>query len=109
MLTGSIWRKVILLFSLVAVQLIHYEDDRYQPFGFRYWLGLVACLWLNLVALASYVVTYAAGSIMVYNQFEKVLVGIFFICLLGAAVLTFLSFKAIKTIIRRTSYYKNIS
>ncbi|HFU4025925.1 TPA: MFS transporter [Streptococcus suis] len=105
----SIWRTVILLFSLVAVQLIHYEDDRYQPFGFRYWLCLVACLWLNLVTLASYVVTYAAGSIMVYNQFEKALAGIFFLCLLGAAMLTFLSFKAISIMIRRTNYYKNIS
>ncbi|HFI0596257.1 TPA: MFS transporter [Streptococcus suis] len=85
---------------------IFYEDSQYKPFGLRYWLGVGACIWLNFVTLASYFIAFTGGSIMVYNQYKQPLVMIFLFCLIMASVLTLLSFKAIKMMIRRTKYYR---
>ncbi|HEM4267021.1 MFS transporter [Streptococcus suis] len=108
MIAGNV---ILMLFAFLTVPvllLVDYEDKQCKPFGLRYWLSLLACIWASLVTLSSYFVVYAAGSIMVYNQFEKGLTGIFLICLLGATVLTILLARAIKTLIRRTKYYRRV-
>uniref|UniRef100_UPI002AAC0ACF MFS transporter n=2 Tax=Streptococcus TaxID=1301 RepID=UPI002AAC0ACF len=101
-----IWRLFFLLLSISAFYFIFYEDSQYKPFGFRYWLGVGACIWLNFVTLASYFIAFTGGSIMVYNQYKQPLVVIFLFCLFVASMLSILSFKAIKMMIRRTKYYR---
>ncbi|HFI0247821.1 TPA: MFS transporter [Streptococcus suis] len=108
MVAIPIWRIFFLLLSVSTFYFIFYEDSQYKPFGFRYWLGLVACIWLNFVTLASYFIAFTGGSIMVYNQYKMPLVVIFLFCLFLASMLTFLSFKAIKMMIRRTKYYRQV-
>ncbi|MGQ7338970.1 MFS transporter [Streptococcus suis] len=108
MVTVPIWRLFFILLSISTFYFIFYEDSQYKPFGFRYWLGLVACIWLNFVTLASYFIAFTGGSIMVYNRFEQPLVVIFLFCLFVASMLTLLSFKAIKMMIRRTKYYRQL-
>ncbi|HEM5503641.1 MFS transporter [Streptococcus suis] len=103
-----LWRVITIIFSSLAFQLLLYEDSQYKPFGFRYWLGLVACIWLNFVTLASYFIAFTGGSIMVYHQYKQPLVVIFLFCLFVASMLTLLSFKAIKMMIRRTKYYRQL-
>ncbi|HEM4321332.1 TPA: MFS transporter [Streptococcus suis] len=108
MVAVPIWRSFLLLLSFSSFFLVFYEDSQYKPFGFRYWLGLAACIWLNFVTLAFYFIAFTGGSIMVYNQYKMPLVVIFLICLFLASMLTFLSFKAIKIVIRRTKYYRQV-
>ncbi|HFU4463400.1 TPA: MFS transporter [Streptococcus suis] len=108
MVAIPIWRIFFIVLSISAFYFIFYEDSRYKPFGFRYWLGLVACIWLNLVTLASYFIAFTGGSIMVYNQYKMPLVVLFLICLFLASMLSILSFKAIKIVIRRTKYYRQV-
>ncbi|AER21960.1 hypothetical protein SSUST1_1611 [Streptococcus suis ST1] len=45
---------------------------------------------------------------MVYNQYKQPLVVIFLFCLFVASMLTLLSFKVIKMMIRRTKYYRRV-
>ncbi|WP_449457700.1 MFS transporter [Streptococcus suis] len=97
-----------IVLSISAFYFIFYEDSQYKPFGFRYWQGLAACIWLNLVTLVSYFIAFTGGSIMVYNQYKQPLVVIFLFCLFVASMLTLLSFKAIKMMIRRTKYYRQV-
>ncbi|HEM4694862.1 MULTISPECIES: MFS transporter [Streptococcus] len=106
MVAFPIWRLFFLLLSISAFYFIFYEDSQYKPFGFRYWLGVGACIWLNFVTLASYFIAFTGGSIMVYNQYKQPLVVIFLFCLFVASMLSILSFKAIKMMIRRTKYYR---
>ncbi|HFI0105293.1 TPA: MFS transporter [Streptococcus suis] len=108
MVTVPIWRSFLILLSFSSFFLVFYEDSQYKPFGFRYWLGLAACIWLNLVTLASYFIAFTGGSIMVYDQYKLPLVVTFFFCLFVAGMLTLLSFKAIKIVIRRTKYYRRV-
>ncbi len=108
MVTFSVLQMIFVCLSALVLFLVHYEDNNYKPFGLRYWLGLVACVWAVLVSLLTGFIVIVLGTIMVYSQFEKVLVGIFLFCLLGAALLTFLSYKAIKIMIRRTRYYQQV-
>ncbi|MDG3282229.1 hypothetical protein MKN08_10285, partial [Streptococcus suis] len=77
MVAVPIWRSFLILLSFSSFFLVFYEDSQYKPFGFRYWLGLVACIWLNFVTLASYFIAFTGGSIMVYNQYKQPLVVIF--------------------------------
>ncbi|MHB9795625.1 MFS transporter [Streptococcus suis] len=107
MVAVPIWRSFLILLSFSSFFLVFYEDSQYKPFGFRYWLGLVACIWLNLVTLASYFIAFTGGSIMVYNRFEQpTLLFIFF--LVCAIVLSLLSLHAMKTLVRRTKYYRRV-
>ncbi|MGQ7354155.1 MFS transporter [Streptococcus suis] len=108
MISIPIWRLFFLLLAISAFYFIFYEDSQYKPFGFRYWLGLVACIWLNLVTLASYFIAFTGSSIMVYNQYKLPLVVTFLFCLFVAGMLTLLSFKAIKIVMRRTKYYGQV-
>ncbi|HFI0642095.1 TPA: MFS transporter [Streptococcus suis] len=108
MVAIPIWRIFFIVLSISAFYFIFYEDSQYKPFGFRYWLGLAACIWLNFVTLASYFIAFTGGSIMVYNQYKLPLVVTFFFCLFVAGMLTLLSFKAIKIVIRRTKYYGQV-
>lgn len=82
MVAFPIWRLFFLLLSISAFYFIFYEDSQYKPFGFRYWLGLAACIWLNFVTLVSYFIAFTGGSIMVYNRVEQpmVLLFIFVLC-----------------------------
>ncbi len=54
MISIPIWRLFFLLLSILAFYFIFYEDSQYKPFGFHYWLGLVACLWVTFATLISY-------------------------------------------------------
>ncbi|HFH9938956.1 TPA: MFS transporter [Streptococcus suis] len=108
MVAFPIWRLFFIVLSISAFYFIFYEDSQYKPFGFRYWQGLAACIWLNLVTLVSYFIAFTGGSIMVYNQYKQPLVVIFLFCLFVASMLSILSFKAIKMIIRRTKYYRQV-
>ncbi len=67
----------------LAFYFIFYEDSQYKPFGFHYWLGLVACLWVTFATLISYFIAFTYGPTMVYNRFEQptVLLFIFFFVL----------------------------
>lgn len=108
MVTVPIWRSFLILLSFSSFFLVFYEDSQYKPFGLRYWLGGGACIWLNFVTLASYFIAFTGGSIMVYHQYKQPLVVIFLFCLFVASMLTLLSFKAIKMMIRRTKYYRQL-
>lgn len=108
MVAVPIWRLFFILLSISTFYFIFYEDSQYKPFGLRYWLGVGACIWLNFVTLASYFIAFTGGSIMVYHQYKQPLVVIFLFCLFVASMLTLLSFKAIKTLIRRTKYYRQV-
>ncbi|HFI0803223.1 MFS transporter [Streptococcus suis] len=108
MVAVPIWRSFLILLSFSSFFLVFYEDSQYKPFGLRYWLGVGACIWLNFVTLASYFIAFTGGSIMVYNQYKQPLVVIFLFCLFVASMLTLLSFKAIKMMIRRTKYYRRV-
>lgn len=108
MVAVPIWRSFLILLSFSSFFLVFYEDSQYKPFGLRYWLGLVACIWLNLVTLASYFIAFTGGSIMVYNRFEQPTVLHFIFFLLCAIGLSFLSLHAIKTLVRRTKYYRQL-
>lgn len=108
MVAFPIWRSFLILLSFSSFFLVFYEDSQYKPFGFRYWLGLVACIWLNLVTLASYFIAFTGGSIMVYNHFELPMVLIFLLFLVCAIALSFLSLHAMKTLVRRTKYYRQV-
>ncbi|MGQ7462089.1 MFS transporter [Streptococcus suis] len=108
MVAFPIWRLFILLLSISAFYFIFYEDSQYKPFGFRYWLGLVACIWLNFVTLASYFIAFTVGSTMVYHRFEQPMVLLFIFFLLCAIGLSFLSLHAMKTLVRRTKYYRQV-
>ncbi|CYW17323.1 major facilitator superfamily permease [Streptococcus suis] len=44
MVAVPIWRSFLILLSFSSFFLVFYEDSQYKPFGFRYWLGLVAYL-----------------------------------------------------------------
>lgn len=77
MVAFPIWRLFFLLPSISAFYFIFYEDSQCKPFGFRYWLGLAVCIWLNFVTLASYFIAFTGGLIMVYNQYKQPLVVIF--------------------------------
>ncbi|HEL1550592.1 MFS transporter [Streptococcus suis] len=108
MIAGNV---ILMLFAFLTVPvllLVDYEDKQCKPFGLRYWLSLLACIWASLVTLSSYFVVYAAGSIMVFNHFDRFLVGIFLFLVFGASVLTILLARAIKTLIRRTKYYQQM-
>ncbi|HFI0419752.1 TPA: MFS transporter [Streptococcus suis] len=94
--------------NVLTFKLLFYEDSQYKPFGLRYWLGLVACIWLNLVTLASYFIAFTGGSIMVYNRFEQPTVLLFIFFLLCAIGLSLLSLHAMKTLVRRTKYYRQL-
>ena len=102
------WKIVLIFLSSSVFYFVHYEDKNYKPFGLRYWFSLIGCIWLNLVTLISYLVAYVAASIMISNQFEPFLVWIFLFLFLLAIVLTLLSVKAIKILIRRTKYYQRL-
>ncbi|HFI0218188.1 TPA: MFS transporter [Streptococcus suis] len=108
MVAFPIWRLFFILLSISTFYFIFYEDSQYKPFGFRYWLGLAACIWLHFVTLVSYFIAYTGGSIMVNNQYKLPLVVTFLFCLFVAGMLTLLSFKAIKIVIRRTKYYRQV-
>lgn len=108
MVAFPIWRLFFIMLSISAFYFIFYEDSQYKPFGFRYWLGLAVCIWLNLVTLVPYFIAFTGGSIMVYNQYKQPLVVIFLFCLFVASMLSILSFKAIKMIIRRTKYCRQV-
>lgn len=105
---SSIFRKVVLILSVLAFQLVHYEDKQYKPFGFRYWVSFLACIWINGVTLLSYFLVFVAGSIMVSNDFKQMLLWIFMFVLVIAIVLTILSIKSIRIILRRTKYYRMV-
>ncbi|HFU3941798.1 TPA: MFS transporter [Streptococcus suis] len=108
MIAGNV---ILMLFAFLTVPvllLVDYEDKQYKPFGLRYWFGVFACILVFLVTLLVYFVTYAAGSIMVFNHFDRFLVGIFLFLVFGASVLTILLARAIKTLIRRTKYYRQV-
>lgn len=92
----------------LAFYFIFYEDSQYKPFGFHYWLGLVACLWVTFATLISYFIAFTCGSTMVYNRFEQPTVLLFIFFLLCAIGLSFLSLHAIKTLVRRTKYYRQV-
>ncbi|HFU4368105.1 TPA: MFS transporter [Streptococcus suis] len=108
MVAVPIWRSFLILLSFSSFFLVFYEDSQYKPFGLRYWLGLVACIWLNFVTLAFYFIAFTGGSIMVYNRFEQPTVLLFIFFLLCAIGLSFLSLYAIKTLVRRTKYYRQV-
>ena len=108
MVAVPIWRSFLILLSFSSFFLVFYEDSQYKPFGLRYWLGLVACIWLNFVTLAFYFIAFTGGSIMVYNRFEQPTVLLFIFFLLCAIGLSFLSLHAIKTLVRRTKYYLQV-
>lgn len=108
MVAVPIWRSFLILLSFSSFFLVFYEDSQYKPFGLRYWLGLVACIWLNLVTLVSYFIAFTGGSIMVYNRFEQPTVLLFIFFLLCAIGLSFLSLHAMKTLVRRTKYYRQV-
>lgn len=108
MVAFPIWRLLFLLLSISAFYFIFYEGSQYKPFGLRYWLGLVACIWLNLVTLASYFIAFTGGSIMVYNRFEQPTVLLFIFFLVCAIVLSLLSLHAMKNLVRRTKYYRQV-
>lgn len=108
MVAVPIWRSFLILLSFSSIFLVFYEDSQYKPFGLRYWLGLVACIWLNFVTLVSYFIAFTGGSIMVYNRFEQPTVLLFIFFLLCAIGLSFLSLHAMKTLVRRTKYYRQV-
>ncbi|HFI0715541.1 TPA: MFS transporter [Streptococcus suis] len=108
MVAIPIWRSFLILLSFSSFFLVFYEDGQYKPFGFRYWLGLVVCIWLNLVTLASYFIAFTGGSIMVYNRFELPMVLLLILFLVCAIALSLLSLHAIKTLVRRTKYYRQV-
>lgn len=108
MVAVPIWRSFLILLSFSSFFLVFYEDSQYKPFGLRYWLGLVAYIWLNLVTLVSYFIAFTGGSIMVYNRFEQPTVLLFIFFLLCAIGLSFLSLHAMKTLVRRTKYYRQV-
>ncbi|HEL9630015.1 TPA: MFS transporter [Streptococcus suis] len=108
MVAVPIWRSFLILLSFSSFFLVFYEDSQYKPFGLRYWLGLVACIWLNLVTLASYFIAFTGGSTMVYHRFEQQTVLLFIFFLLCAIGLSFLSLHAMKTLVRRTKYYGQV-
>lgn len=101
-------RSMLIFLSVLAFHFIDYEDSKYKPFGVRYWISLVACIWINCVTFISYFIVCVGGSIMVYNKLEQMLVWIFVFALGIALGLTFLSWKAIKILIRRTKYYRRL-
>ncbi|HEM3689809.1 TPA: MFS transporter [Streptococcus suis] len=108
MISIPIWRLFFLLLSIFAFYFIFYEDSQYKPFGFHYWLGLVACLWVTFATLISYFIAFTYGPTMVYNRFEQPTVLLFIFFLLCAIGLSFLSLYAIKTLVRRTKYYRQV-
>ncbi len=108
MVAFPIWRLFFLLLSISAFYFIFYEDSQYKPFGFRYWLGLAACIWLNLVTLVSYFIAFTGGSIMVYNRVEQPMVLLFIFFFVCAMSLSLLSLHAVKTLVRRTKYYRQV-
>ncbi|HFI0213762.1 TPA: MFS transporter [Streptococcus suis] len=108
MVAFPIWRLFFIVLSISAFYFIFYEDSQYKPFGFRYWLGLAACIWLNFVTLASYFIAFTGGSIMVNNRFELPMVLLFILFLVCAIALSLLSLHAIKTLVRRTKYYRQV-
>lgn len=77
MVAFPIWRMFFIVLSISAFYFIFYEDSQYKLFGFRYWLGLVACIWINLVTLACYFIAFTGGSIMVCNQYKMPLILLF--------------------------------
>lgn len=108
MVAVPIWRSFLILLSFSSFFLVFYEDSQYKPFGLRYWLGLVACIWLNFVTLVSYFIAFTGGSIMVYNRFKQPTVLLFIFFLVCAILLSLLSLHAMKTLIRRTKYYRQV-
>lgn len=108
MVAVPIWRSFLILLSFSSFFLVFYEDSQYKPFGLRYWLGVGACIWLNFVTLASYFIAFTGGSIMVYNRFEQPTVLLFIFFLVCAIVLSLLSLHAMKTLVRRTKYYRQV-
>lgn len=108
MVDVDFWKIVLIFLSSSVYYFVHYEDKNYKPFGLRYWFSLIGCIWSSLVTLISYLVAYVVASIMIYNQFEQQLVWIFLFLFLLAIVLTLLSIRAIKILIRRTKYYQRL-
>ncbi|HFU3975178.1 TPA: MFS transporter [Streptococcus suis] len=108
MVAVPIWRSFLILLSFSSFFLVFYEDSQYKPFGIRYWLGLVACLWVTFATLISYFIAFTCGSTMVDNRFEQPTVLLFIFFLLCAIGLSFLSLHAIKTLVRRTKYYRQV-
>lgn len=108
MIGVSFWRLLVLGLSLVSSWFIFYPDAAYKPFGLRYWLGILAGVWLGLLALVAAVMWLGSLSLLIYNQFAG---GIFWLCFfvfLLALGLGLYFYWALRTLVRRTHYYRSL-
>lgn len=105
----NIWYLVWLGLVLVIASSAFYDDKRYKPFGFRYWLSVVGAFWLVLVALFSCLIFVTSISLMLYHRFVNgtVLLGILFF-LMTLALVSYVYF-ACKRVVARTRFYRSMT
>lgn len=103
----NIWRLVWLGLVLLIASSAFYDDKRYKPFGFRYWLSVVGTIWLVAAALFSFLIFVASVSLMFYHQFGKGTVPLGILFFLMTLALVIYAYFACKTVVRRTRFYRS--
>lgn len=84
---------------------IHYDDRKYKPFGFRYWLSLFSLIIVGVAHLFLAAITLGTFGFMI-TKFSILLLGIWIFLVLLVIGNTILLVGFIKVLIARTKRYK---
>lgn len=105
MLTFNISRFLLLTLALVAVSTIIYDDKKYSPFGLRYWLSLLALLFISFLHLVLAFLTLGTIWLLI-TRFTPIMLLIWGFLVALLVVNSILLVKYTRTFLHRTWYYQ---
>ena len=101
--------KVVLIgIASAAYVNIHYDDRKYKPFGFRYWLSLFSLIVVGIAHLFLAAITLGVIWIMI-TKFSILLLGIWLLLVFLVIGNTILLVGFMKVLIARTKHYKKLN
>ena len=100
--------KVVLIgIASAAYVNIHYDDRKYKPFGFRYWLSLFSLIVVGIAHLFLAAITLGAIWLMI-TKFSTLLgIWLFLVFLVIGNTILLVGFM--KVLIARTKCYKKLN
>lgn len=103
--------KVVLIgIASAAYVNIHYDDRKYKPFGFRYWLSLFSLIVVGIAHLFLAAITITLGVIwLMIIKFSLLLLGIWLLLVFLVIGNTILLVGFMKVLIARTKCYKKLN
>ncbi|VUW98915.1 Uncharacterised protein [Streptococcus constellatus] len=104
----NIARAVLIGIASSAYVTIHYDDKKYKPFGFRYWLSLFSLIVVGVAHLFLAAITLGILWLMI-TKFSLFLLGIWFFLVFLVIGNTILLVGFIKVLIARTKCYKKLN